>query len=423
MDKRLKETWESCVKCGICRSVCPVFKEEKNEAYVARGHITLLSELVKGNIDFKEETAKDYLYKCLLCTTCVEACPNNSQTDLIVEIARHEVIKKHGLATYKKIMAKVLKSRTLMDFTFKSANFFSGVVFSKTQLPRESLVSRFNTKPLPKGKTLPHLSKKTFLEKYATNKKKASVAVFPGCLINYTYTEIGDAFIRILNRLNIGYLVDPKQLCCGAPVYFSGNFKDAAYLARANIKRFEELDVDFIIVLEPTCASTIKHDYEKLFIYLKESKWEERAKNISKKIIDPVKFLYDHTDLLKKMGRLNIKTTYHDPCHLKRTQKIKDEPRAFLKQSTLFKEMKEADRCCGNGGTFSIDYPDTSFKIATRKLNNILNSNADHLITGCSACIMQLSDMLKRNGHENIRVLHTVEIIDMAMEANYVKKG
>ncbi len=45
MDEKLKQEWESCVKCGLCRSVCPVFKELRQEPFVARGHISLLSIL------------------------------------------------------------------------------------------------------------------------------------------------------------------------------------------------------------------------------------------------------------------------------------------------------------------------------------------------------------------------------------------
>ncbi len=417
MDKRLYETWESCVKCGICRSVCPVFKEEKSEPYVARGHITLLSEFIKGNIDFDEETSKDYLYKCLLCTTCVESCPNNSETDTIVEIARHEVIKKHGLPTYKMVMSKLLKSRKLMDFAFKSASAFSGYFTNSTELPRKGIRLKFPVKGIDKNRVLPPLSRKTFLEKYGSDKKEGEIAVFPGCLINYTYTEIGDAFMEILRKLDIPYTVPTTQLCCGAPIYFSGNFEDAQFLAKRNIELFLSLDVDKIVVLEPTCASMIKIDYPKLFMYFEDKEWEEKARKVAEKITDPISFLYSKDELLGKLKKLNIKTTYHDPCHLKRTLKIEKEPREFLLLTTDFKEMEDADRCCGNGGTFSLDYRETSLKIASKKVKGIVNSKAEYLITSCSACIMQLADILNLENKNHIKIKHLLEVINEALEA------
>jgi len=418
LDSRLKETWESCVKCGICRSVCPVFKEEKSEPYVARGHITLLSELVSGNVDFSEYEAKDYLYKCLLCTTCVEACPNNSETDTIVEIARHEVIKHHGLPLYKKIMAILLKDRALMDFAFRNATLFSSFLFKRNDdSSRASLKTKFETPIMEKGRLIPKLTKKTFLQKYKDySDNYGYLSLFPGCLINYTYTEIGDAFVNILKKLDISFRVPQKQLCCGAPVYFAGNFEDAAILARKNIDLFSRVNSRYIIVMEPTCASMIKNDYPKLFMYLEDKEYEKKARDLAKKVLDPVKFLYDNTDILDRLKHLDMKTTYHDPCHLKRAQNIKDEPRAFIKKASNFTEMKEADRCCGNGGTFSIDYRETSLKIASRKVEHIENSKADYLVTGCSACIMQLSEILHRHEDDHIKTIHTLELIDMALD-------
>ncbi len=416
MDKRIIESIDSCVKCGICRSVCPVFKEEKAEPFVARGHITLLSELIKGNIDFDEEESKDYLYKCLLCTTCVEACPNDTPTDMVVEFARNRVIEKHGLPLYKQIMAKVMKSRKLMDFAYKSAGYLSHFMFNpKNSASRKGVSLKFKTPYIDKGELLPAIgNKQTFLEKYKKS-GRAKVALFPGCLINYTYVEIGDALVNILNKLEIDFIVPENQLCCGAPIYASGNLKDAEYLAKKNIEIFEKLDVEFILVMEPTCASFMVHEYERLFIWLEDTSWEKRAHEVAKKIVDPVKYLYEHTNIAEKLRKLDINTTYHDPCHLKRTQKISKEPRFFIDKVSDFTEMKEADRCCGNAGTFSVDYPELSKKIASYKVKNILNSKADYLVTGCSACMMQLSGALHRDGRDNIKTVHTLELINKAL--------
>ncbi len=416
MDKRIIDSINSCVKCGICRSVCPVFKETKEEPFVARGHITLLGELIKGNADFSEKESKDYLYKCLLCTTCVEACPNDSPTDMIVEFARSKVIEKHGLPLYKRIMAVVMKNRKLMDFSYKSAGYFSHFLFNfQENSSRPGATLRLNTPYMDKNTLLPQVKKKqTFIDKYEES-AKADVALFPGCLINYAYTEIGDALVNILNKLKISFTVPKNQLCCGAPVYASGNLKDAEYMAKKNIEIFEKLDVNFILVLEPTCGSFMVHEYARLFVWLEDKKWEERAKKIAKKITDPVKFLYENTDLKDKLHKTGLKTTYHDPCHLKRTQKISKEPRFFIDKTSVFTEMKEADRCCGNAGTFSVDYPELSQKIASHKVENIIDSKAEYLVTGCSACIMQLSGALHRAKKDNIKTVHTLELINMAL--------
>ncbi|MGC8501764.1 (Fe-S)-binding protein [Desulfurella sp.] len=416
MDERLKKEWESCVKCGLCRSVCPVFKELRQEPFVARGHISLLSEFIKGNFDFDSEKSKDYLYKCLLCTSCVEACPNDSGTDTIVEIARRRIVELHGLPLYKKVMAKILLNRNLMDLSALSANLLSVFLFNKnTNTSRQSNSLKIKLPFVDKDRLLPPLAPKTFYHKYESYGKNAKISIFPGCLINYTYVKIGDAFINILHKLNISYLIEKKASCCGAPIYFSGNFDDAKILAKRNIDLFYNQDIDYLVVLEPTCASMMKFDYPKLFMYFEDKEYTKKATEFAEKIIDPVKYLYDNTDIKDRLKDTGLTVTYHDPCHLKRTQKVKNEPRDLIKHAAKFKEMKEADRCCGNGGTFSIDYRDLSLKIASRKIDNILDSKAQALVTGCSACIMQLSEALHIAGHDEIKTLHTLELIDKSL--------
>lgn len=103
--------------------------------------------------------------------------------------------------------------------------------------------------------------------------------------------------------------------------------------------------------------------------------------------------------------------TYHDPCHLKKSLGVSDQPRTLLKANPAynFVEMSEADQCCGNGGTFNIQHYDVSRRIGDRKRDNILASNAEVVAAGCPACMMQLTDMLSQHG-DRIRVCHPVEI-------------
>ena len=72
-------------------------------------------------------------------------------------------------------------------------------------------------------------------------------------------------------------------------------------------------------------------------------------------------------------------------------------------------EMKEADRCCGCGGSFNLFHYDYSRKIGQRKRDNVAASGAKVVATGCPACMMQLEDVLSHN-HDDVVVKHPVEI-------------
>lgn len=425
--KPIEESWDSCVKCGICRSVCPVFKEKKEEPFVARGHITLIQELIKGNVDFSSKKAKKYLGECLLCTTCVESCPNNAHTDLAVVAARTTVNKIHGIPLYKRVMAKTMSSRKLLDLSVRLGNIFSSVIFKTVQdVPRQGINVKIKNPVVEKDRLLLPISKKTFLNTYPDIIKGSSskkVAVFIGCAVNYAYTEVGDALVDILERLGIEIVIPKAQACCGGPIYYSGMVDTAEKLAKKNIKLFEKIEADAILIPEPTCAAAIKVEYPRIFKYFSNDEYLERAQKLSERIRDPADYFYNDTNLIDilKNTRLNREytVTYHDSCHLNRSLGVKTEPRELMKAigNLEFVEMKDADRCCGNGGTFSVDFRETSLKIGRRKAQNIINSGADIVVTGCSGCMMQIAEVLNIE-HSKVSVKHTIEIIDKALKGS-----
>jgi glycolate oxidase iron-sulfur subunit len=89
---------------------------------------------------------------------------------------------------------------------------------------------------------------------------------------------------------------------------------------------------------------------------------------------------------------------YHDPCHLSRGFGEKDAPRQLL--TTLpgagFVEMDHPCKCCGHGGSFNVSHYDLSTAISRQKVESILASGADMLVTECSGCLLQLAEALGR---------------------------
>ncbi|NLE06945.1 MAG: (Fe-S)-binding protein, partial [Crenarchaeota archaeon] len=111
-----------------------------------------------------------------------------------------------------------------------------------------------------------------------------------------------------------------------------------------------------------------------------------------------------------------LKVTYHDPCHLVKAQKIKNQPRQVLQNipGLEFVEMAGADICCGGSGTFGLTHYDLSMKILKRKIENVQNTGAEILTTSCPSCMTQLSYGL-REAESPIKVLHPVQLLEKAL--------
>jgi glycolate oxidase iron-sulfur subunit len=141
---------------------------------------------------------------------------------------------------------------------------------------------------------------------------------------------------------------------------------------------------------------------------------------LAEKTMDINQFLVEKTALIAKTSScLGDKAllSYHDPCHLKKSLGIAAQPRKLLGANSryVFKEMSEADRCCGCGGSFNLNYYGISASIGKRKLDFIKESGCSTVATGCPACMLQISDLLSQAG-ERINVKHAVEIYADSLE-------
>jgi glycolate oxidase iron-sulfur subunit len=77
-----------------------------------------------------------------------------------------------------------------------------------------------------------------------------------------------------------------------------------------------------------------------------------------------------------------------------------------------FREMQEADRCCGAAGSFNLTHYDLALGIGRRKARNIGQTGADMVVTGCPSCIMQLSHVLELE-RSPVRAVHLAELLSM----------
>jgi glycolate oxidase iron-sulfur subunit len=180
--------------------------------------------------------------------------------------------------------------------------------------------------------------------------------------------------------------------------------------AHTNVEIFGGYEVDFIVTDCGGCGAELKkygHHIE-----------GDSAVTFSAKVRDISQVLALHADELRaKLKPLDLKVTYHDPCHIAHCQGIRKEPRDMLKlvPGLQFAELNEADACCGSAGTYNIERPEMSDRILKRKLNNIAASGAQVLVTGNPGCLLQLKKGLADNLPQ-VKIMHLTEILAQSMK-------
>lgn len=404
---------DQCIKCGKCIPVCTIHKISPDETTSPRGFLHLLGAMQDGDLELDKD-AKRIFESCFLCTHCVSVCPLALPTDFMIEKAREKIADKYGIAWFKRIFFYLLKHRFLMDLLAKIGFVFKTCAFKEDE-KRGGMLSQFRLPFVKKGRLLPSVKSKTFLNTYPENMNfdgKREVAIFIGCMSNYVYTEVGDSLLYILKQLGINAFIPKDQLCCGAPAYFTGDFATTRWLIKYNIEYFELFidNVEAILVPEATCSSMIIHDWYRALEG--ETEWQARAKRIIDKTFIATKWLHDHTSLNELIPAEENQTTvtYHDPCHARLTQGVYKEPRSFLSNYKLV-EMSDPSSCCGFGGvTMQSERFNLAEMAGKSKSAMIGETRAEIVAAECSACRVQISEALNSAGVDS-KFVHPLELI------------
>ncbi len=225
------------------------------------------------------------------------------------------------------------------------------------------------------------------------------VSIFVTCLVDQVFPRVGLAMTEVLERAGCQVEFREAQTCCGQPAFNSGFQDEARQVARHFLKVFE--GAEYIVVPSGSCAAMISHHYADLF----EQHGESRVWEFSQFLTDVLK--------LEDVGaRLDCVAAYHDSCHALRELGIRDAPRRLLSnvRGLRLVEMEAAQECCGFGGTFSVKFPEISGAMARTKIDSLLRTGADTLVSIDSSCLMQLQGALSRAG-SNIKTLHLAEVL------------
>ena len=234
------------------------------------------------------------------------------------------------------------------------------------------------------------------------------VKMFVPCLVDQFHPNVASSTLHILKRIGASVTYADGVICCGQPFFKAGYWKKTLPLARKTIRALQ--DAEFVVSPSGSCVHMIRHHYLELF---KESPvWLQRAKRLSQRIYELSEFLVNAAGIEDLGASFCGKVTYHDSCQVLRGLGISQEPRRLLHkvQGLELVEMKDPDRCCGIGGTFSFKYPHIASAIGEDKVKNIVAAGVKTVV-GCEiSCLMHMGGLLKKKGIP-VRTCHIAEIL------------
>ena len=222
--------------------------------------------------------------------------------------------------------------------------------------------------------------------------------------------KITKSFVNLLNKANVSFgVLGTEESCTGDPAKRAGNEFLFQMQAVSNIEILNSYNIKKIVTTCPHCFNIIKNEYPSL-----GGKYD---------VIHHTQLL----DILIEDGRIKVssdsfkgkKITFHDPCYLGRANKVFNAPRKLIDSVRAdLKEMKsckEKALCCGAGGAQMFKESEKGDQeINIKRTKEAINTNAKIIASGCPFCNTMLSDGLKNQDEQSVKVLDIAEIIDQS---------
>jgi len=298
-----------------------------------------------------------------------------------------------GGGVKKFVMSKMLNQRGLTGTLGKAGSFAQKLGIATKEIPQ------FASKPFDK----------MYSGTYSpVGDIKQRVAYFVGCGTNFLFPDTGEAVVSVLNHSGIEVVIPAGQVCCGIPSLGEGDLEGARAMVVNNIKLFADLDVDAIVTDCTSCGMMFKEKAAKCLP--DDDPLQEKIAAVTAKIWEITDYLQNQ-GLTVPPGALDLKWSYHVPCHRGWSPTVKDAPRQLLAQipGAELREFDHPEQCCGAAGAYFMAHRETAEKIRASRLQDINQTEADAVLTQCPVCRFYIGFQVKDK-----EVTHPIKILARA---------
>jgi L-lactate dehydrogenase complex protein LldE len=234
-----------------------------------------------------------------------------------------------------------------------------------------------------------------------------TITLFIPCFVDLMYPKVGISMVQILERLGHKINYPEDLVCCGQPAFNSGYWDESRSVATKVLDRLK--DAEAVVIASGSCGAMLKVFYPDLFAQTPQA---QSAKTLASKCHEFSDFLVNRLGVTDLGARFPAKVTFHDGCHGLRELGNKKPARALLAKVRDLQliEMKDAETCCGFGGTFAAKFPMISTAMGEVKCASAFATGADYIVSNDSSCLMQVQGLLDRQKHP-VKTIHLAEIL------------
>jgi glycolate oxidase iron-sulfur subunit len=428
----LREHIDDCVHCGFCLPACPTWVLWGQEMDSPRGRIYMIKKAAEGEARL-DARFRLHMDNCLGCMACITVCPSGVQYNKLIEPTRAQIervlpernvprplgqrlFRKLIFATFphpRRLRLLAVPLRLYQRSGLRALVRASGIL---KLLPRRLAAMEALLPAIPARRTSEDFQSSQFSFPKSDGESESqtkSVGMLTGCVQQVFFPHVNAATARVLAAEGYNVVIPPHQSCCGALHLHSGLDDQARTLARQLIAAFESASVDSIVINSAGCGSTMK---EYGYLLRDDPAWAARAAAFSAKCRDISEVLCELQPCAPRHP-LPLRVAYHDACHLQHAQGIRSQPRQLLAAIPHLDvaEIPESSLCCGSAGVYNLLEPATAAELGARKVENLLTTRAQAVVSSNPGCLMQIQSSLRRKGLATLPAFHLVELLDASI--------
>jgi Fe-S oxidoreductase len=413
---------EMCCRCSICKFVpmekikgtqhsyvCPSIARYEYHTYSGGGRMAVGSAIVDERLDLSDKLI-EVVYNCQMCGACDVSCKYAMDMEVLEPI--------------NELRIKCVEEGKTLPALDKLVNSMKkqGTMVPGAKAKRGAWAEGLNIKD--------------------ATRQKAKVMYYAGCRTCYDKDlwKVAQASVKLLQKAGVDFgIAGDNEICCGGRAYHMGYREDFLKQAAKTMEMIRQSGVATLVTGCSECYHAFKVLYDKF--------------NLKGRL--EVLHITEYLDRLIKDGKIkparkvNIKVTYHDPCHLGRqgepylhwkgkeirddhtrlfdppkefrrgTNGVYEPPRNVLKSIpglnlVEMTRIKEYAWCCGAGGGVKESNPDFAEWTASQRISEAESTGAEALVSACPGCEQSFKDAIKTGG-SRLKVYDIVELLEKAV--------
>ncbi len=231
------------------------------------------------------------------------------------------------------------------------------------------------------------------------------VALFIPCYIDQFYPNIAQSLVTLLERLDVPVAFPAGQTCCGQPAFNSGYWEEARRVIHQFCRAFA--DYRWIVCPSASCTSMCR-------VFFGHVDPDPNVVEVGRRVFELSEFLVEALGVVDTAARFPHRVTFHVGCHGRRELGVVEQPLRLVQAvgGLTLCELPNVEECCGFGGTFSVKMPGTSLSMGQTKVENILRSGAEVVVSADVSCLMHIGGILRRDAAgRHLRTMHLAELL------------